>query len=148
MKTIFTKEWTMWLIILYFTNAWISEKNEMWVIVLCFITAWNVETTDNVSEHLMLLDYEFHTVLKYKTITHISFISRSDQKTCSLKRTSNILIWINEDLMPTRREINSAAHFGQINVQHFDPIKWWSHEVQIKEACDIHAWHKMTCCKH
>ena len=52
----------------------------------------------------MLLDYEFHTVLKHKTITHISFTSltitsRSDQKTCSLKQMSNILIWINEDLM-------------------------------------------------
>ena len=54
----------------------------------------------------MLLDNEFHTVLKYKTITHISFTSltttsRSDQKTRLLKQTSNILIWINEDLMPS-----------------------------------------------
>ena len=96
----------MWLIVLYFTNTWISETNEMWVIVLCFITAWNPETNDNVSERLMLLDYEFHTFLKYKTITHISFTSltitsRSDQKTCSLKQTSNILIWINKYLMPS-----------------------------------------------
>ena len=30
---------------------------------------------DNVSERLMLLDYEFHTVFTYKTITHISFTS-------------------------------------------------------------------------
>ena len=96
----------MWLIILYFTNAWISETNEMWVIVSCFITARNSEINDNVSVFLMLLDYEFHTVLKYKTITHISFtsltiISRADQKTCSLKQTSNILIWINENLIPS-----------------------------------------------
>ena len=52
----------------------------------------------------MLLDYEFHTVLRYKTITHIPFTSLTitsqfDQKTCSLKQTSNILIWLNEDLM-------------------------------------------------
>ena len=62
------------------------------------------KNNDNVSERLMLLDYEFHTVLKYKTTTHISFTSltitsRSDQKTYSLKRTSNILLWINEDLI-------------------------------------------------
>ena len=53
----------------------------------------------------MLFDYEFYKVLKYKTITHILFTSftvtsLSDQKTCSLKQTSNILIWINEDMMP------------------------------------------------
>ena len=58
------------------------------------------KTNENASERLMLLDYEFHTVLKCKTITHIPFISRSNQKTCSLKQTSGILIWINEDLMP------------------------------------------------
>ena len=31
------------------------------------------ETNDNVSKRLMLLDYEFDTVLKYKMITHFSF---------------------------------------------------------------------------
>ena len=51
------------------------------------------------------------------------------------------LLKLSLTLKPTRREINSAAHFGQISVQHFDPIKWWNHEIQIKEACDIHAWH-------
>ena len=33
----------------------------------------------------------------------------------------------------------------QISVQHFDPIKWWNHEVQMKETCDIHAWHIRYC---
>ena len=54
----------------------------------------------------MLIDYEFHTVLKYKMITYISFTSltitsRSGPKSFPLKQTSNILIWINEDLMPS-----------------------------------------------
>ena len=106
MKTSFIEEWTMRLIVLYSTNAWILETNEMWVIVACFITAWNSKTNDNMSERLMLLVYEFHKVLKYKTIIHISFTSltitsRSNQKTCLLNQTSNTLIWIHEDLMPS-----------------------------------------------
>ena len=56
---------------------------------LIFITAWNPETNDNVSERLMLLDYKFHTVLKDKTIAHISFTSLTI-RSCSLKQTSKI----------------------------------------------------------
>ena len=106
-KDKFHRRETMWLFVLYFTNAWISETNKMWVIVLCFITASNSETNDNESERLMLLDYEFHTVLKYKTITHISFTSltitshHDSIKKCLLKQTSNIFIWLSEDLMPS-----------------------------------------------
>ena len=64
----------------------------------------NSETNDNVGERLILLDYEFHTVLKFKAITHISFTShtitsRFDQKRCSLKQIWTILIWINDDLI-------------------------------------------------
>ena len=42
-----------------------------------------------------------------------------------------------------RREITSATHFREINDKYSDPIKWWNHEVQIKEACDIQAWHSV-----
>ena len=106
LKTSFTEEWEIWLIVLYFTNAWISETNEMWEVILCFITSWNSEANDSVSMRLMLIDYEFHTTLTHKTIIEISFTSltitsRFDRKTYSLKQTSNILIWINEDLIPS-----------------------------------------------
>ena len=56
----------------------------------------------------MLLAYEIHTILKYKTITHISFTLLTItshhgpmKKHVRIKQTSNILLWINEDLMPS-----------------------------------------------
>ena len=36
-----------------------------------------------------------------RSLTFHSHHSRFDQKTCSLKQTSNFLIWINEDPMPS-----------------------------------------------